>query len=67
MTLSGAPIPAVARGHLIFDDGISPINTDTNQYADFEFFMVKNVGGTTFTMTITNVGKLTKPATPALD
>lgn len=67
MTLT-TTVNAVARGTLFFDDGISVINDDTkNPYAKFEFFMTKNAAGSPFTITITNQGKLTKPATPNAD
>lgn len=55
MTLS-KPVSAVARGYLIFDDGVSLIDTDKNPYAKFEFYMIKGADGKTFSITINNVG-----------
>jgi hypothetical protein len=61
MTLS-ATVNAVARGYLIFDDGVSPL---PNPHANFEFYMVKNADGKTFQLTFANTGDMTKPATSA--
>jgi hypothetical protein len=67
MTLS-TTTNAVARGDLYFDDGISVINDEkANPFARFEFFMTKSDDGKTFTITVKNVGKLTKPTTPNKD
>ena len=63
MTLSKT-VNAVARGYLIFDDGVSMINTDANPYAKFEFFMVASADKKTFSIQVANVGKLQKSATP---
>jgi len=38
-------VDAVARGYLIFDDGVSAL---PNPYAKFEFYMIKNEDGKTF-------------------
>jgi len=49
MTLSKT-VNAVARGYLIFDDGVSMINTDANPFAKFEFFMVTSADKKTFSI-----------------
>lgn len=64
MTLSKS-VDAVARGYLYFDDGISVIDDDkVNPYAKFEFYMIKGTTANTFSITINNVGKLTKSNEP---
>lgn len=60
MTLSKT-VSAVARGFVIFDDGVSPL---PNPHAKFEFYMVKNDDDNTFTLTFDNVGDLTKSKEP---
>ncbi len=63
MTLT-TTVNAVARGFMIIDEGVMPINTDENPFAKFEFYMIKSGDGKTFSITIKNVGKLVKSATP---
>jgi hypothetical protein len=47
MTLS-TTVNAVARGYLIFDDGISQITDSNNPFAKFEFFMIASADKKTF-------------------
>jgi hypothetical protein len=47
MTLS-TTVSAVARGYLIFDDGISQITDPNNPFAKFEFFMIASADKKTF-------------------
>jgi hypothetical protein len=60
MTLSQT-VSAVARGYLVFDDGVSALPAD---YAKFEFYLIKNQDGKSFQFTVNNVGKLKKGDTP---
>lgn len=64
MTLSKTE-NAVARGYMYLDDGVSVIDDEkTNPYAKFEFYMIKGKDANTFSITISNVGKLTKSDKP---
>lgn len=60
MTLSKT-VPAVARGFVIFDDGVAAL---PNPYAKFEFYMVKSASDSLFTITFNKVGDLTKGNDP---
>lgn len=67
MTLS-TTVNALARGYLYIDDGVSVIDDEkTNPYAKFEFYMKKGTAANTFSITVTNVGKLTKSDKPKED
>lgn len=63
MTLS-ATVNAVARGYVIFDDGVAALPTP---YAKFELYLIKNADGKTYQMTVKNVGTLTKGDKPNAD
>jgi hypothetical protein len=59
MTLS-TTVNAVARGFVIFDDGVAALPAP---YAKFEFFLFQNDDKVSYKMTINNAGTMTtKPA-----
>jgi hypothetical protein len=55
------PTNGVARGYLVFDDGVSALPAP---YAKFEFYLIKNQDGKSFQFTVTNVGTLQKGDAP---